>query len=97
MSGELVIDEDAHRVWLAEDEIELSPTEYRLLHYLMLNAGRVVSKTQILERVWDYDFDGNGRVVEVYISYLRKKLEREGEPSRIRTVRGFGYSLESGD
>ena len=93
--GALVLDEDAHRVWLDDEEVELSPTEYRLLHYLMLNAGRVVSKNQILERVWDYDFDGDGRVVEVYISYLRKKLEREGEPAVIRTVRGFGYSLEA--
>lgn len=95
--GALVLDEDAHRVWLNDEEVELSPTEYRLLHYLMLNAGRVVSKNQILERVWDYDFDGDGRVVEVYISYLRKKLEREGEPAVIRTVRGFGYSLEARD
>ena len=95
--GALVLDEDAHRVWLNDREVELSPTEYRLLHYLMLNAGRVVSKNQILERVWDYDFDGDGRVVEVYISYLRKKLEREGEPAVIRTVRGFGYSLEARD
>ena len=95
--GALVLDEDAHRVWLDDEEVELSPTEYRLLHYLMLNAGRVVSKNQILERVWDYDFDGDGRVVEVYISYLRKKLEREGEPAVIRTVRGFGYSLEARD
>ena len=96
-AGALVLDEDAHRVWLNDEEVELSPTEYRLLHYLMLNAGRVVSKNQILERVWDYDFDGDGRVVEVYISYLRKKLEREGEPAVIRTVRGFGYSLEARD
>jgi two-component system OmpR family response regulator len=95
--GSLVLDEDAHRVWRDDGEVELSPTEYRLLHYLMLNAGRVVSKNQILERVWDYEFDGDGRVVEVYISYLRKKLEREGEPAVIRTVRGFGYSLETRD
>ena len=95
--GAIVLDEDAHRVWLDEEEVELSPTEYRLLHYLMLNAGRVVSKNQILERVWDYEFDGDGRVVEVYISYLRKKLERAGEPAVIRTVRGFGYSLEARD
>ena len=96
-SGSLVLDEDAHHVWLGDQEVELSPTEFRLLHYLMLNAGRVVSKSQILERVWDYDFDGDGRVVEVYISYLRKKLDREGAPTVIRTVRGFGYSLRAED
>lgn len=97
VQGSLTLDEDAHRVWLEGEEIELSPTEYRLLHYLLLNAGRVVSKSQILERVWDYDFDGDARVVEVYISYLRKKLEREDQPAPIRTVRGFGYSLQSED
>lgn len=93
--GELVLDEDAHRVWLGDREIEFSPTEFRLLRYLMLNAGRVVSKAQILDHVWDYDFDGDGRVVEVYISYLRKKLEGEGQAPLIRTVRGFGYSLQA--
>jgi two-component system OmpR family response regulator len=90
--GDLVIDDDAHRVWLGEDEIELSPTEYRLLHYLMLNEGRVLSKTQILDRVWQYDFDGDASVVETYISYLRRKLDRDGE-SIIRTVRGVGYAM----
>ncbi len=94
--GDLVVDDDAHRVWLAEEELELSPTEYRLLHYLMLNEGRVLSKAQILERVWQYEFDGDAAVVETYVSYLRRKLDRGG-PSLIRTVRGVGYSLRMPD
>ena len=72
--------------------IELTPTEFKLLHYLMLNTGRVVSKAQILDRVWNYDFDGNANVVEIYISYLRKKIDSLG-PRLIHTVRGVGYSL----
>ena len=74
------------------DEIELSPTEFRLLRYLLVNQGRVLSKAQILDHVWQYDFDGDGSVVETYISYLRKKVDR-AEPRLIRTVRGFGYSI----
>jgi len=72
--------------------IELTPTEFKLLHYLMLNAGRVVSKSQILDRVWQYDFDGNANVVEIYISYLRRKIDEHG-PRLIHTVRGVGYSI----
>ncbi|MDX2344586.1 MAG: response regulator transcription factor, partial [Acidimicrobiia bacterium] len=93
--GGLVLDEDAHRVWLRDKEVEFSPTEFRLLRYLMINAGKVVSKTQILDHVWDYDFDGDGREVEVYISYLRKKLKSDEGAKLIRTVRGFGYSLQA--
>jgi two-component system OmpR family response regulator len=95
-AGDLVVDDDAHRVWVGGEEVDLSPTEYRLLHYLLLNEGRVLSKAQILERVWQYDFDGDGAVVETYVSYLRRKLDRGGE-SRIRTVRGVGYSLRIPD
>lgn len=93
--GHLVIDEDAHQVWVGEgQEVTLSPTEYRLLRYLMLNRDRVLSKDQILDYVWQYDFGGNAGIVETYIGYLRRKL---GDPtaSRIETVRGFGYVLRS--
>ena len=72
--------------------IELTPTEFRLLHYLMVNAGQVISKSQIRDRVWDYSFDGKVNMVEVYVSYLRKKLDAHGPPL-IRTVRGVGYAL----
>ncbi|HZJ28009.1 MAG TPA: response regulator transcription factor [Acidimicrobiia bacterium] len=94
--ADLRMDVDAHRVWRADDEVELSPTEFRLLRFLLINRGRVLSKSQILDHVWQYDFDGDGSVVETYISYLRKKLDRGG-PSMIRTVRGFGYSVQEPD
>lgn len=90
--GDLTLDEDAHQVSIGEQEIELSPTEFRLLRYLMLNQGRVLSKLQILDYVWEYDFDGNAGVVETYVSYLRKKLGPE-VAGWLRTVRGFGYML----
>jgi two-component system OmpR family response regulator len=92
--GDLVIDEDAHRVWRGRDEIALSPTEFRLLRYLMLNRDRVVSKSQILDHVWDYEFVGDPSAVETYVSYLRRKLD-DRDAHLIRTVRGFGYSLRS--
>ena len=75
-----------------EREIELSPTEFRLLRYLMLNAGRVVSRTQIIDHVWDYGFAIDPSGVETYISYLRRKLD-DRDARLIRTVRGFGYAL----
>jgi two-component system OmpR family response regulator len=88
--GEL--DEESHEVRRAGAVVELTPTEFRLLHYLMMNAGQVVSKSQIRDRVWDYSFDGKVNMVEVYVSYLRKKLDALGPPL-IRTVRGIGYSM----
>ncbi len=88
----LVLDEDAHRVMWDGADVDLSPTEFRLLRYLLLNQHRVVSKMQILEYVWEYDFEGDGRVVETYISYLRKKLGAEAG-ALIKTVRGVGYVL----
>jgi len=92
--GDLVLDSDAYRVWRSGDEISLSPTEFRLLRYLMLNRDRVVSRNQILDHVWDYEFVGDPSAVETYISYLRRKLgDRNGQ--LIRTVRGFGYSIQS--
>ncbi len=93
-SGDLLLDEDAHQVFWREQEIDLSPTEFRLLHYLMLNPGRVLSKLQILDYVWEYDFDGDARIVETYISYLRKKLGPEGG-ELVKTVRGVGYVLRT--
>ncbi|MGH2616997.1 MAG: response regulator transcription factor [Thermomicrobiales bacterium] len=90
--GELVLDDDAHRVWRAEREIELSPTEYRLLRFLMMNAGRVLSRPQIIEHVWDYGYAIEPSGVETYISYLRRKLD-DREARLIRTVRGVGYAL----
>lgn len=92
--GELAMDDDAHIVRRAEREIILSPTEYKMLRYLMRNAGLVVSKTQILDHVWHYDFIGESTVVETHLSTLRKKL---GPDSRelIQTVRGYGYRFNA--
>jgi two-component system OmpR family response regulator len=90
--ADLELDEDSHEVRRGGDLIELTPTEFRLLHYLMVNAGQVVSKSQIRDQVWDYSFDGKVNMVEVYISYLRRKLDAHGPPL-IRTVRGIGYCL----
>jgi len=91
---DLEMDEDRHQVWRAGHEVRLSPTEFRLLRYLLLNPERVLSKQQILDHVWQYDFNGDDNVVETYISYLRRKVDRHGE-RLIRTVRGFGYSLRA--
>ena len=93
--GDLSIDEDGHAVTYCGEPIALSPTEFELLRYLARNAGVVVSKSQILDRVWEYDFRGNANVVELYIGYLRKKLEAVG-PRSIHTVRGIGYVLREG-
>jgi two-component system, OmpR family, response regulator len=90
--GDVELDEESHEVWRASEPVPLTPTEFRLLHYLMMNAGQVVSKSQIRDRVWDYSFDGKVNMVEVYISYLRKKLDVHGPPL-IRTVRGIGYCM----
>ncbi len=91
--ADLELDDDAHLVRRGAQTVELSPTEYKLLRYLMVNAGRVVSRAQILDHVWEYDFGGNATVVETYVSYLRKKLDALGPPL-IRTVRQAGYMLE---
>ena len=90
--ADLEMDEDAHRVMRAGQEVRLSPTEYKLLRYLLMNAGRVLSKSQILDHVWEYDFDGESSVVETFVSYLRRKVDIV-EPKLIQTVRGAGYSL----
>nr|WP_221381083.1 response regulator transcription factor [Actinoplanes polyasparticus] len=90
--ADLEMDEDAHEVRRAGRVADLSPTEFNLLKYLLINAGRVVSKAQILDRVWKYDFGGDGRIVESYVYYLRRKIDKVGPPL-IHTVRGVGYSL----
>ncbi|MEV0006019.1 response regulator transcription factor [Micromonospora sp. NPDC050980] len=90
--ADLELDEDAHEVRRAGRVVELSPTEFNLLRYLMVNAGRVVSKAQILDRVWNYDFGGDGRIVESYIYYLRRKIDVQAPPL-VHTVRGVGYTL----
>jgi two-component system OmpR family response regulator len=90
--ADLELDEDTHEVWRGERSIELSPTEFNLLRFLMLNAKRVVSKPQILDHVWRYDFGGDAGVVETYVSYLRRKVDF-AEPKLIHTVRGVGYTL----
>jgi two-component system OmpR family response regulator len=92
--GDLTLDPAGREVSRRGERIELSRTEFNVLEFLMLNAGRVVSKQQILEHVWQYDFGGESTVVETYISYIRKKLDRLGEPM-IHTLRGVGYVLRS--
>ena len=90
--ADLELDDDAHRVTRAGEAVSLSPTEYNLLRYLLVNQGQALSKAQILDHVWQYDFGGDGGVVETYIGYLRRKLDRS-EPKLIHTIRGVGYSL----
>jgi len=89
---DLELDEDTREVSRAGEPIELTATEYRLLRYLLLNPRRVLTRSQLLDHVWDYDFGGDARVLETYISYLRKKLDVHGPPL-IQTVRGVGYAL----
>jgi two-component system OmpR family response regulator len=89
---DLELDEDTHRVWRNGRQVDLSPTEFRVLRYLLLNPERVLSKAQILDHVWQYDFGGDAAVIENYISYLRKKIDNV-EPKLIHTIRGVGYSL----
>jgi two-component system, OmpR family, response regulator len=90
--SDLVLDEDTHEVWRAGHDVELTATEFKLLRYLLLNARRVLSKDQILDHVWNYDFGGNANIVETYVSYLRRKIDTLG-PSLIQTVRGVGYTI----
>jgi two-component system OmpR family response regulator len=90
--ADLEMDDDAHRVRRAGADVSLSPTEYNLLRYLLQNTGRVLSKAQILDHVWQYDFGGDGGVVETYIGYLRRKIDNV-EPRLIHTIRGVGYAL----
>ncbi|MEU3274491.1 response regulator transcription factor [Saccharomonospora sp. NPDC006951] len=90
--ADLELEVDGHQVLRADTPIRLSPTEFRLLRYLMLNAGRVVSKRQILDQVWEYDFGGDPSIVDTYISYLRRKIDKTGS-KLLHTVHGIGYVL----
>ncbi len=91
--GDLRLDEDTHEVRRSQDQVHLTATEFELLRFLMRNPRRVLSKAQILDRVWNYDFGGQANIVELYISYLRKKIDA-GRTPMIHTVRGFGYVLK---
>jgi two-component system, OmpR family, response regulator len=91
--GDLVLDEDSHEVTRAGEPISLTSTEFELLRFMMRNSRRVLSKAQILDRVWSYDFCGRSNIVELYISYLRKKIDNGREPM-IHTLRGAGYVLK---
>lgn len=94
---DLELDDDAHEVRRAGEVIDLSPTEFKLLRYLMMNPNRVLSKSQILDHVWEYDFNGDASIVESYISYLRRKIDKPELPNMIQTKRGVGYLLRSAD
>jgi two-component system OmpR family response regulator len=89
---DLVLDEDQHRVWRGDTEVHLTATEFTLLRCLMVNVGRVVTRAQILDHVWQYDFAGESAIIESFVSTLRKKVDT-GEPKLIHTVRGVGYTV----
>jgi two-component system OmpR family response regulator len=91
--GEIVMDQDTHEVRISDVAVELSPTEFKLLRYIMQNPNRVLSKAQILDHVWEYDFNGDAGIVESYVSYLRRKLDQHSSEPLIQTKRGFGYML----
>jgi two-component system OmpR family response regulator len=92
--ADLELDDEAHEVRRGGEVIEVTPTEYRLLRYLLVNAGRVLTRGQILDHVWEYDFGGDASVLETYISYLRRKIDRS-QPPLIHTVRGVGYVIRA--
>jgi len=92
--ADLDLDDDSHEVWRAGEPVHLSPTEFKLLRFLMANTGRVLSKAQILDHVWNYDFNGESAIVESYVSYLRRKVDAV-EPRLIHTVRGVGYVVRA--
>ena len=94
---DLELDDDAHEVRRGGEVVELSPTEFKLLRYLMMNPNRVLSKAQILDHVWEYDFNGDASIVESYISYLRRKIDVGGREKMIHTKRGVGYMLRTAD
>ena len=92
-AGDVVLDEDALEVRVGGEPVHLSPTEFKLLRLLLANVGRVVTRAQILDHVWEYDFDGESAIVETFISGLRRKID-SGETPLIHTVRGVGYSMK---
>jgi two-component system OmpR family response regulator len=89
--GKIELDQNNYRLKVNEADVEISPTEFKLLQYLMNNSGRVLTRTQILSAVWGLDFETDGAILDTYISYLRKKI---GNFANIRTVRGIGYQIE---
>ena len=90
--GHVMLDEDTHRVWSDGQEITLTPTEFRLLQYLLVNVEHALTRGQILDHVWSYDFEGDWQIIETYVSTVRKKLETGSLPRVIHTVRGIGYA-----
>ena len=94
---DLELDDDAHEVRRGGEVVDLSPTEFKLLRYLMMNPNRVLSKAQILDHVWEYDFNGDAGIVESYISYLRRKIDPHSSEPLIQTKRGVGYLLRTND
>jgi two-component system OmpR family response regulator len=90
--ADIELDDETHEVWKAGAPVSLSPTEFKLLRYFLSNPGRVLSKAQILDHVWNYDFGGDANVVESYVSYLRRKIDTT-EPRLLRTLRGVGYVM----
>ena len=94
--ADLVLDEDTHEVWRGSTPVRLTATEFNLLRFFLLNPRRVLSKSQIIDHVWHYDFGGDANVVETYVSYLRRKLDRLGPPL-IHTIRLVGYALREPD
>jgi two-component system, OmpR family, response regulator MprA len=95
--ADLRIDTAARRVWRAEREIDLSKTEYDLLEYMVRNQGIVLDHTQIYEQIWNYDFGPDSKNLTVYMGYLRRKTEEQGEPRLLHTVRGVGYIAREDD
>ncbi|HZU13274.1 MAG TPA: response regulator transcription factor [Chloroflexota bacterium] len=95
ISGDLVLDLSRHEVRRGDTPIELTAKEFQLLEYLMRNAGRVLTRTQILDHVWGYNFDSFSNVVDIYVHYLRNKIDRDFREPLIKTVRGVGYKLEA--
>jgi DNA-binding response OmpR family regulator len=91
--GDLVLDTTNHNAQRGNRRIDLSPREYHLLEYLMRHSGRPVSRTTILQAIWSFDYDGASNVVDVYVGYLRRKIDHEGEPPLVHTVRGVGYKI----
>lgn len=92
--ADLELDVEAHRVTRAGVIVDLTPTEYKLLHYLLANRGQVLTRAQLLDHVWEYDFDGNSSVVDTYVSYLRRKLDHV-DPKLIHTIRGVGFCIRA--
>jgi DNA-binding response OmpR family regulator len=94
-AGDVRLDPASHRCWRGEIEVELTPREFSLLEFLLRRKGEVLPKREILDHVWDYDFEGDPNIVEVYVRHLREKLDRPFDRDMVRTVRGAGYRLES--